>query len=248
MIPLTYIGGTDGTAPRWCRAFAKGCGGQVQQVTAHGERLRDGSLAMFGHILIEPMLHQAQAEGRSWYYGDHAFFGRGHHYRCAKNAYQFDGREGSANPKRFLGFGIPVRPWRKSGAHIVLCPNSESFLARHGAPNWIEETVAALRALTNRDIRARSKSDRRPLAADLVDAWAVVTFTSNSAVEAILAGIPAISTAPCAGASMGSANLQDIEAPVMPDGRLEWAARLANNQWTLEEMAAGRLWRAIGET
>lgn len=245
MIPLSYIGATDGTSPRWCRAFALGCGGDWQ---LRGP-LRDGPVAMFGHPSLEPLLRQAQAAGRAWYYGDHGYFGRGQFYRCTRGAMQHAGAAGDADPQRFLRFGIPVKPWRKSGAHIVLCPNSESFLARWGVPNWIDETIAALRSATDRDIIVRWKKDveRRPLAADLVDAWAVVTFTSNSAVEAVLAGVPAFCTAPCAAATMSGANLQAIEAPVMPDGRLEWAARLANNQWTLEEMAAGQLWRAIGD-
>lgn len=245
MIPLTYIGSMAGTAPAWGRAFAKGCGGEWQ----FGAPLRDGAVAMFGHEKLEPMLRQAQAEGRTWFYGDHAYFGRGRFYRCTKGAMQHAGLEGEADPRRFMQFGIPVKPWRKAGSHIVLCPNSESFLARYGVPNWVDDTVAALRAVTDRKIvlRWKTHAERRPLAADLVDAWAVVTFTSNSAVEAVLAGVPAFCTAPCAAAAMSSADLQAIEAPVMPDGRLAWASRLANNQWTLEEMAAGQLWRAIGD-
>lgn len=245
MIPAIYSSGLDGTSPRWCRAFAKGCGGQVQG----DDTLQPGAVAMFGHQRLEPMLRQAQAAGRTWYYGDHAYFGRGQFYRCTRSAMQHAGLEGDADPRRFSRFGIPIKPWRASGSHIVLCPNSQSFLDRYGASNWVSETIAALAALTDRKIVLRWKShgERHPLARDLVDAWAVVTFTSNSAVEAILAGIPAICTAPCAGASMGSASLAAIEAPAMPDGRLEWAARLANNQWTLEEMAAGLTWRAIGE-
>lgn len=245
MIPMTHIGGTSGTAPLWGRAFAKGCGGEL----IHGGYMLPGAIAMFGHEALEPMLRQAQAEGRTWYYGDHAYFGRGQYFRCTRNAMQHAGLEGDADPRRFASFGIPIKPWRKSGSHIVLCPNSESFLSRYGAPNWVEETIAALKAVTDRKIVLRWKvhAQAHPLARDLAGAWAVVTFTSNSAVEAVLAGVPAFCTAPCAGAAMSSANLQAIEAPVMPDGRLAWAARLANNQWTLEEMAAGKLWQAIGD-
>lgn len=244
MIPVVYCGGTDGTAPRWSKAFAAGCGAPIQQ----GGPLREGAVAMFGHETLEPMLRQAQAEGRTWFYGDHAYFGRGQFFRCTRGALQHDGLAGEADPARFLRFGIPVRPWRRAGRHVLLCPNSPSFLARHGAPSWLDDTIAELKRHTDREIRVRWKNHApaRPLDRDLVDCWAVVTFTSNSAVEAILAGVPAIATAPCAGAGMGSTTLQAIEAPLMPEGRLEWASRLANNQWTLEEMARGDLWRAIG--
>lgn len=115
----------------------------------------------------------------------------------------------------------------------------------------MEETVSALRAHTDRPIRVRWKprsDDRRlrPLADDLKDCWAVVTFVSNSAVMAALAGVPVFCTAPCAGLTVGSGDLSRIEVPVTPDGRDRWAARLANRQWTLDEMSAGALWNEIG--
>lgn len=244
MLPVAYCAPNERTSPQWVAAFAKGCGGKSQTLGP----LRDGPVAMFGSPQLEPLLFEAQLRGRTWYYGDHAFFGRHQYYRCARNAMQASGLEGDDSPARFNAFGIPIREWRKAGSHILLCPNSDSFLKRYGAPDWINQTVKALQVRTDRTIRIRWKTDadRRPLAEDLKDCWAVVTFTSNSAVEAVLAGVPAFCTAQCAGSAMGSANLQEIETPLMPDGRLAWASRLANHQWTFAEMASGMLWSALG--
>lgn len=244
MSVTAYAGhATRGTSPKWVDAFAAGakCEKQV------GGPLRPGDVALFGHPDLEPLLHEAQEQGRTWYYGDHAFFDRGQFYRCAKNAYQFDGLSGDDDPSRFRKFGITVQDWRRTGSHILLCPNSAYFLQRFGAPNWIEDTLTVLRIHTDRSVKIRWKDDKRPIRRDFVDCWAVITFTSNAGVEAALAGIPVFATRACAALSMGWGDLSKIEQPVMPDGRDRWAARLANNQWSLSEMARGDLWRVLGQ-
>jgi hypothetical protein len=232
-----------GTSPRWVEAFAAGARCKTQILGP----LAPGDVALFGHPDLEPLLNEAKDQGRNWYYGDHGFFGRGQFYRCAKNVYQFDGLSGDDDPARFRKFGIAVEDWRRTGSHILLCPNSASFLHRFGAPRWIEDTLTEIRKHTDRHIRIRWKDDKRPFKNDLTDCWAVVTFTSNAGVEAALAGIPVLATRPCAALSMGSADISKIEQPVMPDGREQWAARLANHQWTLREMANGDLWRVLGQ-
>lgn len=232
-----------GTSPKWIDAFAAGakCGKQV------GGPLREGDVALFGHPELEPLLKEAKDTGQNWYYGDHGFFGRGQFYRCSRNEYQFDGLSGDDDPARFRRFGIPVKEWRKTGSHVLLCPNSADFMRRFGAPNWIDETVKELRRFTDRPLRVRWKHDSRPIRLDLADCWAVVTFTSNAGVDAVLAGVPVIATRKCAALSMGCGDLSKIESPVTPDGREQWAARLANHQWTLAEMARGDLWRVLGQ-
>jgi hypothetical protein len=202
-----------------------------------------GPFALFGSPIYEDLVNNARVD---FWFGDHGFFGRGRFYRCAKNARMFLGTSGDDNPRRFRAFRIPVREWRRRGSYIVLCPNSPAFLARHGAADWTERTVERLKAFTDRPIRIRQKRDRRPLSHDLIDAWAVVTFASNAAVEAVLAGVPAFCTRPCAGLVMGCDDLSRIENPAMPNGREQWAARLASHQWTLDEMARGDLWRVLG--
>lgn len=243
---IVYAAPGESTSPKWCAAFAQGCGGKVQV----GGPFLSGPMAFWGSPQLWPQFLEAKTDGRTWYYGDHAFFGRGQFYRCARNAFQFDGRSGNDDPTRFAKFGIPIQDWRKSGDHVLLCPNSEVFFGLHGVKRgqWVKETTDLLRLHTDRPIRVRWKSEvpRRPLEVDLKGCWAVVTYVSNAAVMAILAGVPAICTAPCAGLTMGTGDLARIESPVMPEGREAWAARLANNQWAFGEMRRGDLWRAIG--
>lgn len=249
MVPSVYLQtGATGTAPRWSAAFAKGCKGKVRGGSTFD---RGRPFAFWGQPALWNEFVEVRDECPSWYYGDHAFFGRGRFYRCARNAMQFTGQSGNDDPARFRQFNIPVRDWRRAGGHILLCPNSEAFFRLHGFEpgQWVGETSAALRLSSDRPLRVRWKSEavRRPLEEDLRDCWAVVTFVSNAAVTAALAGVPVFCTAECAGSTMGSGDLYQIEAPAMPEGRERWAARLANHQWTLDEMRSGALWNAIGE-
>jgi hypothetical protein len=239
--------GLTGTAPKWSAAFAKGCGGKVTAPPFDPVR----PFAFWGQPRLWREFVAARETCPAWYYGDHAFFGRGRFYRCAKGQLQFRGDDGDDDPARFRQFGVPVRDWRSGGSHILLCPNSEAFLSLQGfaSGQWVSETIAAIRRHSDRPIRVRWKSEavKRPLEEDLRNCWAVVTLVSNAAVMAILAGVPAFCTADCAGLTMGSGDLAAIEQPAMPEGRERWAARLANHQWTLDEMRRGALWNAIGE-
>ena len=243
---MIYAAKRERTSPLWAAAFRAGYPGEAAIST--GPDGWTGAVALFGSPQLESVVKRAQDIGVDWYYGDHGFFGRGHYFRAARNRRTADGADGNTDPYRFRTFNISIQQWRATGRHIIVCPNSEAYLARHGAANWVDETLRALRKVTDRPLRVRWKKDaeRRPLRNDLTSAWAVVTFTSNAAVEAILAGVPAFCAAPCAGLTMGSGDLSKIETPCMPSGREQWAARLANNQWTLAEIARGDLWRAIG--
>jgi hypothetical protein len=232
------------TSPKWCAAFARGCGGEIVRDC----RLRPGAIAIYGSPKLWPIINRAIAEDRDWYYGDNAYFGRGKYYRVTRGAIQHTG-EGQADPARFLSFNIPIKDWRKRGSHILLCPQSEAFFELHGFKpgEWVEKTTRELRKHTDRQIKVRLKADAKiaPIARALNDCWAVVTFTSNSAVDAVLAGIPAFTTGRCAASRMTLSDLSKIESPAFPKGRLEFAAVLAANQWTIDEMASGKCWKDL---
>lgn len=236
----------------WCAAFAAGCGGAIEDVIEGGGAvLRDGPVALFGSPRLWPLLTRARAEGRTWWYGDKAYLGREAYYRITRDAFQHDG-SGQAGPERFRRTGWRVRPWRSGGGHVLVCPPSEAFQRLMGTGGWLPATLATLARHTDRPIRVRAKPphhlrDRDPLAPHLEGAHAVVTFMSNAAVEAVLAGIPVFVTGRCAASAMGLADLALIESPLRPDGREQWAWNLAANQWTLPEIRAGLAWRMLQE-
>jgi hypothetical protein len=248
--PTCYAIPGELTSPKWCDAFSAGCRGAVT-----AERvLRPGPVALFGSPHLWPLLTQARAEGRDWYYGDHSYLGgdrkngRGTYFRCTRNAFQHDGG-GEALPRRFEALGLRIWPWRTGGKHVLICPNTPEYFRLMGLDGeaWLADVTARLQAHTDRPLRVRSKKQQwaRPLSQDLYDCWAVVVFTSNCAVQALLKGIPVFAMHPCAAFRMGTPELERIEAPPQPVVRDQFFFNLAAQQWTLDEMRQGAAWRAL---
>lgn len=237
-------------------AFCAGAGGRVDR----RRQLFDGPAAFYGTVGIETLFHQARRRaeqgGEAFYYLDNAYFdcARERYFRASRNALQAI----AARPDygRLADLGVRVAPWRRGGAHVLVVEQSEYFLREiggypAGAAHWRDMVVRRLRAQSDREIRIRPwQRDKakasRTLGDDLAGAWALVTHASSAAVEALLAGVPVFMTGDGA-ANEFSLGLEAIEAPWRPDGREEWAGRLAASQWTLEEMRAGTAWRALTE-
>lgn len=250
--PVTYVVPGETTSPKFAKAFAAGCRGHMVN-TQMG--LQTGAFAAFCTPATWPLLEQARREGRDWYYGDHAFYKRGKYYRVTKNAYQYVPTErdlAAATSARFTAVNGDIHPEWRRGTAVVVCPNSEVYMRHFGidAREWTMDVVRQIAAVTDRPIVVRWKAvvGRRPFYVDCHDAWAVVVFSSNAAVEALMAGVPIFVTAPWAStAQMGLSDLSQIESPYFPESSLRerflWA--LAERQWTLDEIRAGYAWRAL---
>lgn len=245
--PVSYYVPSEYTSPKMAYAFAKGCGGTI---TDDLDYLFEGPVALFGSPPAWPLLRRAQEAGREWYYIDHGYFHKGKYYRITKNAYQHDGR-GTSTGVRFRAFQrLKIQPWRTEGNHIVLCPNSAAHFALHGldVDQWLRDVLTTLRQHTDREVRIRWKVQRheRPIAEDLVNAWACVVFSSAAALDALIAGVPVFTLAPFASTvRMGLSDLAQIEQPVYPEDRESFLSVIADNQWTLQEMLQGIAWRAL---
>ena len=219
-------------------------------MTYNHSMLEPGPVAMFGNPLLFPLLRQAQAEKRDWYYGDHAYFGRRVYYRITKNAFQHN-CYGDAHPQRWERLGIRIKPWQKTGGAILLCPQSAAFYELHGMnrDQWIIDTTTEIRRYTDRPIILRNKASG--LATEdlfrqsLHGVHAVVVYTSVAGAQAALEGVPCFATHDCASAKFGTTDLSRIENPVRPDNREQMAWVLADNQWTFDEMAGGMAWEKI---
>ncbi|MCR4331295.1 MAG: hypothetical protein NUV34_01105 [Sulfuricaulis sp.] len=258
-----------------CKAFARGADAPIVPPYP----LLPGDVFMYGALRgLLPTLRQAQREGRTWFYADNGYMRSGKdekaYFRVTRNALQVDGSGELPFPKhaareRWARLKLSLKPWRKTGSHIVVCPPGRLFGATFGfdADEWLRVTLKTLGKYTDRELRVRKKmswNDAKPVPApnlgtgiktsvpepldeDLRGAWALVTHSSNSAVEALLAGIPVFCTNPCGASAMGLSDLTQIEAPRMEEGREKWAAVLASNQWTLKEMREGLCWKMLNE-
>lgn len=181
-------------------------------------------------------------------YCDHSMFGQRRtkmaqnlegYYRCIKNG-RYSHQVPDCPPDRFSRLHLEVAPWRPTGSHIVVCPLS-TYVANYigvNADEWLMDTMAMLAFYTDRDLIVKPKDDQTPLEDVLKDAWALVTYESNAAVDAALLGVPVFCQKTAAAAPIGNFELQHIERPDMPD-RQQWLNNLAYMQFTKHEIING---------
>lgn len=150
---------------------------------------------------------------------------------------------------------------RFDGYHLVIGQVlGDTALTMVNFQEWVEETIDALDKM-GVDVRFRPHPEavrrgqqfRVPdymviggtLAEALSEAACVVTWNSNTGVDAVLAGVPAVTFDEGAMAwPVTSHNL--IEPLVMPD-RTEWFRDMAWRQWTMDEIASGFAWSVVRE-
>lgn len=229
-----------------CKAFIEGA----------GEAGRRSRAAVFYGVTDKNRASwmQARREGRDWYYIDNSYFDatRGTHYRITKNRLQHDG-SGTAPHAGRIALGLKCKPWVDEGKHVLLCPQSDSFMHDVAGQkgNWTEQTLALLRQYTQRELRVREWSpDKRAIGRslidDLQDCWALVTWSSAAAVTALIEGVPVfVGTTDCAAWPLAGWGLRHIENPRKPAFRAEWANVLAHHQWTIDEMRSGWAWKSL---
>jgi len=224
-----------------CAAFVRGAKGQGGDAAVfYG--VDDSNVVQFRKI---------RASKRPWFYIDNSYFdcARGTHYRITKNGIQHSGL-GVTTGARLRDLGVTVKRWRENGEHILVCPQSADFMdyVIGSARDWTNDVTVSLRLFTKREIRIREwNRDKIEAAAtianDLRSAWALVTYSSAAAISALIEGVPVFSMA--GAAALMSGKLSEIEAPFMPYGRERFLGVLADNQWTLDEIASGSAWRAL---
>lgn len=138
-----------------------------------------------------------------------------------------------------------LKPWNYNpDGYILVGHPGPSFgkLIGLNMTKWSEEVVARVRKFSNAKIVERTKWSSIPLAEQLAKASVVVTHSSNIAVDAIIAGVPAIVAPSNPAAPVCSTTLADIHSPRMPDRR-HWWASLMCQQFTLDEMKSGLAWQ-----
>lgn len=178
--------------------------------------------------------------------------GINHHYAAG-----FNGLNGRADFKnnnmpgdRFSLLNVDVKPWR-TGKNIVLCGQVpwDASVDHTDHIQWMTNAYKAIRAESYREVIVRHhpqvQKSTRTFLEDISDAHCVVTFNSNSAVEAAIEGVPvfAFDEGSMAWPICGKAFSQ-IEKPITPY-RDQWLNNLAYCQWTLDEMKEGQAWRHL---
>jgi hypothetical protein len=137
---------------------------------------------------------------------------------------------------------VDLAPWRESGKHVVvLCSRGIGEAGIAQPRDWPLRIVEDLKRVTSRNIRVRKHpgDSNASLADDLAGAHAVVTWASGAGIKAIAAGIPAFyGLKGWIGAAAAKRGVEEIENPFLGD-RLPMFRRLAQAQWTADEIATG---------
>lgn len=159
---------------------------------------------------------------------------------------------------RFAESGHELGPWKHDGEGYLIIGqiHSDAAVAGFDINGWYEQAAAEIRSLSDDPIWFRTHPlgnglgvgiDEYPgdLAQAIAEMRCVITYSSNVAVEAVLAGTPAISLDPGSMAYPVTAHaVQAALEPEMPD-REQWVYNLAYSQWLDEEIASGLAWEHL---
>jgi hypothetical protein len=230
-------------------AFAMGTGCRLAYAEDEPGTLRDIPVVWGVLRGSDRILAQARSQGLHFFYIDHAYFDRGHgnSYRMTRNRYEA-GNVRKVGDDRLIRLNLDIQPWRKNGRSIIVCPPTEYFAAAHNCADWLETTLAALRLETDRPVVVREKpkpgESSVPLPQALQDAHALVTHSSNVAIEAACLGTPVFVSPASAAAPIGQTDIGLIETPRYPK-RDPWLAHLAYSQYSMTEMRDGTAWNLL---
>ena len=183
------------------------------------------------------------------------------YYACGLNG--LNGRADFKNKNmpsdRFEKLNITPQPWGDRGDKIILCGQvpQDASVDHVDIMKWLHYARNQIKALSKKEIIFRPHPlakvgpingcdySKKPLTTDLRRAWACVTFNSNTAVEAILEGIPSFAFDEGSMAwEVTDHDFDYIEAPHTPD-REQWLSNLAYTQWKPSEMRSGEAWNHL---
>ena len=239
-------------------------------------KLEVGDEIVFQGIIRNTHTLKKYFDKHNWYYFDQPYFFASNYrphsafndiwYRVIKNNTQKNYIDTNDKHKKrykeILGKTtqeIQLKSWRNNGSHILVIPPSYHTarwygLCRH---EWESEIVKEIKKYTDRPIKVRQKfvdnadfgtKVHKPLKEDLEDCWAIVSWHSMCASEAVVKGIPSFSSehSPAAPVSYSLQELDKIEKPKMPDREL-WLYSLLGSQFKVSEMKSGFAYKYINE-
>ena len=221
-------------------------------------------------------IYKCWETGRPFYYVDNGYMGnlmkKKIWYRIVKNNVQHTQIREAMPADRYhdmcrhapyltySGFKEPRGDRLKNGPILLVTPSEKPCnFYNIKREEWVANTIKELKKHTHREIIIRHKdgvkrSERikdNSVAAQCFrdDIWALVTYQSMAALEAMHYGIPAFTMAPNCVQSVANTDLSRIEDPVYPTREkfLNVLYYIAYCQYNLEEMRTGLAYRMIEE-
>lgn len=165
------------------------------------------------------------------------------------------------DPERFAAnFGGTMNPWKSDGDYVLLIGQvpGDASLGGMDLSRWYTNTARVAGLAYGKPVRfrphpmaikrgVRQRVDNAPtlegtLEEALAGAAVCVTFNSNTAVDAVMAGVPTVALdAGTMAFEVTARNIGEVYTP----SRDRWATRLAWCQWTMDEIASGAAWESV---
>lgn len=244
----------------WRQAFGAGLARHGWTVE-HAEDFRPGAglLVLWG-VRRKPIMARAVAAGAEVCVLERGYLGCRFTHTSVSFGGGLNGRgifelPAEVTPARFDSLGLTIHPWRRirsPTAHALLIGQvpGDASLAGVDIAAWYRQTREAL-LRAGYHVRFRPHPLARPaeaapcsLAADLAGCNICVTYNSNAAVEAVLAGVPTV--AMDEGSMAWEVTGRQVTDMLEPKDVAGWARRLAWKQYTRGEMASGFCAEVVG--
>lgn len=269
------IAGLHTTKPRtqrYVEAFVRGTPGPFKIYDFKKLRkLPEETLTFYGILAGSGEVYKKCLQARrDFYFMDHGYFGNAHeppHYlRITKNSHCQTQITHTDSDRWNALFAKPILDWNLTGSKILVLPPTNAIADFFGARAWLNNTLEILKQHTDREIDIREKPFNPPTKTDKYGAtvkikvptnhqppivWsnyhACVTYNSNTAVTALLNGVPVFCNPDtCAVAPVAGSDYSQIETPRYGD-REQLFYSLAYNNFSMKEMANGTAWEILSE-
>lgn len=166
---------------------------------------------------------------------------------------------------RLYKMGVTVQTERSVGTRIIFAGSSQEFCDWHGlgdTSEYARSVMCAIRDRIDLPVYYRPKpswkqaqpidgfsfsAPKTHFVDEMANAYALVTYGSNACFEALMCGVPAIVLGDGIARSLSSSSLDSIVSLKLPtyEERYQLACDVSYCQWTIEEIACGRMWRHV---
>lgn len=206
---------------------------------------KSGDAVMYGILrgCFEVMEQIDKSETANWVNIDWGYFTdrvNKPYFRFTRDARTYEYALLDLPSDRFKEHNLTIRDYKTKGDIIIVLPPSEFWCAYYNINlnQWIEETIFEVRKYSDKIVKVKHKHETIPLSEWLKDASVLIHYSSMGGIDALLAGVPVITTGQSFLQKHTSTQISDINKPKLTDRELLFN-NLAYNQFSPNEIYNG---------
>ena len=218
---------------------------ELQHHKAGHESFKNDPIAVWGQLRGAKDL---LGKSSHFYRLDHAYYKRMDFFRMTRGDFQpskIVERPSDRWEDLKRRYSIKLSPWRY-GKHVILALSDPRTYDFFGVPDFPEKTKKAIEKSTDRSVIVRKRGEKIPIGEQLKDAWCLVTYASNSVVDALISGVPVVTLGPSIARPV-SGTIEQIEHPRYGD-REPFFRHMAYCQFNRDEFRNGFALKTADET